>query len=75
MIILINDVAEHFTCSPTSAAKIMRLLMKATVVNMNIKNTVDFKFCGVMYTLTRHEDDWVMVRSTVTRSTNLDDVL
>ena len=75
MIILISDVAEHFTCSPVLAAKITRFLMKATDVNMSVKNTVDFKFCGVMYTLTKHVDDWIMVRSTVTQSTTLDDVL
>ncbi len=75
MIILISDVAEHFNCSTTSAVKITRFLMKATDVNMITKKTVDFKFCGVMYTLSRLEDDWVMVRSLVTQSTNLDDVL
>lgn len=75
MVILISDVAEHFNCSPISAAKIARFLMKSSDVYMNTKGTVDFKFCGVTYTLTRHEGDWVMVRSMVTRSTNLDDVL
>lgn len=75
MVILIEDVADHFTCSLASAAKITRFLMKASDINMNVKNAIDFKFCGVMYTLSRHEGDWVMVRSMVTRSTNLDDVL
>lgn len=75
MIILINDVVEHFNCSLNSAAKITRFLTKASNVNMNIKDTVDFKFCGVMYSLSRHEGDWIMIRSLVTRSTDLDDVL
>ncbi len=75
MIILISDVAEHFNCSPVSAAKITRFLMRSSNVNMTVKDVVDFKFCGVTYSLTRHEGDWIMVRSVVTRSTNLDDVL
>lgn len=74
MIILIGDVVEHFNCSLISAAKITRFLMKATDVNMNTKNMVDFKFCGIMYTLSRHDGDWIMVRSISTRSSNLDDV-
>lgn len=75
MIVSVNDVMEHFNCSPISAAKIIRFLTKATNVNMDIKGTVDFKFCGVTYSLSRHEGDWIMIRSLVTRSTNLDDVL
>nr|DAK81916.1 MAG TPA: hypothetical protein [Caudoviricetes sp.] len=75
MVILINDVAQHFNCSIISADKIIRLLMKATDINMNTKNTVDFKFCGVMYTLSRHDGDWIMVRSMTTRSSNLDDTI
>ena len=75
MVILISDVAEHFNCSLISAAKITRFLMKATDVNMNIKNAVDFKFCGIMYTLSKHDGDWIMVRSMSTRSTNLDDII
>lgn len=75
MVILIGDVVEHFNCSLISAAKITRFLMKATDVNMNTKNMVDFKFCGIMYTLSRHDGDWIMVRSISTRSSNLDDVL
>lgn len=74
MVILISDVAEHFNCSLTSAAKITRFLMKATDVNMNTKNMVDFKFCGIMYALSKHDDDWIMVRAMSTRSSNLDDV-
>lgn len=74
MIILIGDVVEHFNCSLISAAKITRFLMKATDVNMNTKNMVDFEFCGIMYTLSRHDGDWIMVRSISTRSSNLDDV-
>lgn len=74
MIILINDVADHFNCSLISAAKITRFLMKATDVNMSIKNTVDFKFVGVMYTLSKHDGDWIMVRSMTTRSSNIDDI-
>lgn len=74
MIILISDVEEHFNCSTISAAKITRFLMKATDVNMNTKNIVDFKFCGIMYTLSKHDDDWIMVRSMSIRSSNLDDV-
>lgn len=74
MIILISDVAEHFNCSLISAAKITRFLMKATDVNMNTKNMVDFKFCGIMYSLSKHDGDWIMVRSASTRSSNLDDV-
>ena len=74
MIILISDVAEHFNCSLISAAKITRFLMKATDVNMNTKNMVDFKFCGTMYTLSKHDGDWIMVRSMSTRSSNLDDM-
>lgn len=75
MVILISDVAEHFTCSPVLAAKITRFLMRSSDVCMKIKGVADFKFCGVTYTLTREEGNWTMVRSTVTRSTNLDDVL
>lgn len=75
MVILISDVAEHFNCSTISAAKITQLLMRSSDVCMKTRGVVDFKFCGVMYTLSRPEDDWVMVRSTVTRNTNLDDVI
>jgi len=75
MIILISDVAEHFNCSSVLAAKITRVLMRSSDVCMKIKGTVDFKFCGVIYTLTRRDGDWIMVRSTTTRSTSLDDVL
>nr|DAF64354.1 MAG TPA: 33 kDa chaperonin [Podoviridae sp. cttot15] len=75
MIILIIDVEYHFNCSPISAAKIIRSLMRSPDVCMEIKGVVDFKFCGLTYTLTREEGYWIMVRSTVTRSTNLDDVL
>lgn len=75
MIILISDVGDHFNCSPILAAKITRVLMRSSDVCMKTKGVVDFKFCGVAYTLTREEDDWIMVRSTATRSSNLDDVL
>lgn len=75
MVILISDVAEHFNCSPISAAKITRFLMRSSDVCMKTRGVVDFKFCGVTYSLTRHEGDWIMVRSMVTRSMNLDDVL
>lgn len=75
MVILISDVAEHFNCSNSLAAKITNILAKATDVNISIKGVIDFKFCGVMYSLTRHEGEWIMVRSTITRSTNFDDVL
>jgi hypothetical protein len=75
MVILINDVAEHFNCSPISAAKITRYLTRSSDVDMKTKGVVDFKFAGVTYTLTRHEYDWIMIRSTTMRSTNLDDVL
>lgn len=74
MIILISDVAEHFNCSLIQAAKITRFLMKATDVNMNTKNMADFKFCGIMYTLSKHDGDWIMVRSMSTRSSNFDDM-
>ena len=75
MIITISDVAEHFNCSPVLAAKITRLLIRSSDVCMKTKGVVYFKFCDVTYSLTRHEGDWIMVRSMVTRSTNLDDVL
>lgn len=75
MVILISDVANHFNCSHSSAAKITLFLTKATDVNMNVKGTIDFRFCGVTYTLTRYDGDWVMARSMITRSSNLDDVL
>ena len=75
MVILIGDIAEHFNCSTASATKITQYLMKSHDVTMAAKGVVDFKFAGVLYTLSRLEDEWVMVRSTVTRSTDLDDVL
>lgn len=75
MVITISDVAEHFNCSPISAAKIIWFLNRSPDVCMKTKGVVDFKFCGVTYSLTRHEGDWIMVRSMVTRSMNLDDVL
>lgn len=75
MVILISDVEEHFNCSSISAVKITRLLMRSSDVCMKVKGVADFKFCGVMYTLTSQEGEWIMVRSTVTRSANLDDVL
>lgn len=75
MVITISDVAEHFNCSLISAAKITRFLTGSHDVDMTTKGVIDFKFCGVTYTLSRLEDDWVMVRLMVTRSTNLDDVL
>ena len=75
MVILISDVEEHFNCSTISAAKITRLLMRSSDVCMKIKGVANFKFCGVTYTLTRQEGDWVMARLTVTRSSSLDDVL
>lgn len=75
MTAFIQDVAEHFNCSLILADKIIRLLMKSSNVCMKNKGVVDFKFCGILYTLSRSEDDWVMVRSMVTRSTDLDDLL
>ena len=75
MVILISDVANHFNCSPSSAAKITPFLMKATDVNMNVKGMIDFRLAGVIHTLARHGGDWIMVRSMITRSSNLDDVL
>lgn len=75
MLILINDVAEHFNCSIASAAKITQCLMKSHDATMAAEGVVDFKFAGVLYTLSRLDGEWVMVRSVVTRSTDLDDVL
>lgn len=75
MAILINDVAEHFNCSSALAAKITQLLMKSSQVHMTVKNTVDFKFCDVNYSLIRSTDEWIMLHSTITRSTDLDDLL
>lgn len=75
MVILISDVANHFNCSPGSAAKITNLLMKSSDVNMAVEGIVDFNFCGVRYSLIRSDHEWVMVRSTVTKSSNIDDVL
>lgn len=75
MIILINDIANHFNCSPNSAAKITNFLMRSRDVTMTTKGVVEFKFCGITYTLSRSDGEWIMVRSSVMRSTNLDDVL
>ena len=44
MVILIDDIAEHFNCSTASAAKITQCLMKSHDVTMAAKGVVDFKF-------------------------------
>lgn len=75
MIIVIKDVAEHFDCDILSANKIIRLLMNSPEVYMDKKGTVDFKFCGVMYSLTRSDDKWIMTRSVTTISDKLEDLL
>ena len=75
MVIVIKDVADHFNCDILSANKIIRLLMKSPEVYMDKKGTVDFKFCGVMYSLTRSDDNWLMTRSITSMSNNLDDIL
>ena len=75
MVILISDVAEHFNCSTTSSAKITKILNKSCDVNMILKGVIEFKFCGVRYSLIKSEDEWIMVRSTIIKGNNLDDVL
>lgn len=75
MVIVIKDVAEHFDCDILLANKIIRLLMKSSEVYMDKKGTVDFKFCGVMYSLTRSDDRWFMTRSVTVMSDKLEDVL
>jgi hypothetical protein len=75
MVILISDVAEHFNCSTASAAKITQFLTKASNVHMVCKDVAIFSFCGVKYTLIRSENEWIMLRSTTARSTDLDDLL
>lgn len=75
MVIVIKDVAEHFDCDILSANKIVRFLMKSSEVYMDKKGTVDFKFCGVMYSLTRSDDNWIFTRSVTTISDKLEDLL
>lgn len=75
MVIVIKDVAEHFNCDILSANKIIRLIMKSSEVYMDKKGTIDFKFCGVMYSLTRSDDNWIMTRSLTIISDKLEDLL
>lgn len=75
MVIVIKDVAEHFDCDILSANKIIRLLVSSSEVYMDKKGTVDFKFCGVMYSLTRSDDNWIITRSVTTISDKLEDLL
>lgn len=75
MVFSIQDVAEHFNCSPISASKISNILTKASDVSMVVKDIVDFNFCGVKYSLIRSNGEWILIRSTVTRSINLEGVL
>lgn len=75
MVIVIKDVAEHFDCDILSANKIIRLLVSSPEVYMDKKGTVDFKFCGVMYSLTRSDDNWIITRSVTTISDKLEDLL
>ena len=72
---VIKYVADHFNCDILSANKIIRVLMKSSEVYMDKKRTVDFKFCGVMYSLTKSDDIWIMTRSVTTISDKLEDVL
>nr|DAN01215.1 MAG TPA: hypothetical protein [Caudoviricetes sp.] len=39
------------------------------------KGVIDFEFCGVTYSLTKTETDWLMVRAVTVRGENIDDVL
>lgn len=75
MVIVIKDVAEHFDCDILSANKIVRLLVNSSEAYMDKKGTVDFKFCGVMYSLTRSDDNWIITRSVTTISDKLEDLL
>lgn len=75
MIIVIKDIENHFNCDTETAAKISKLLMKATDVSMLVEDIVDFSFCGVSYSLMRTATDWVMIRAVTVRSGNIDDVL
>lgn len=75
MVIVIKDVAEHFDCDILSANKIVRLLVNSSEAYMDKKGTVDFKFCGVMYSLTRSNDNWIITRSVTTISDKLEDLL
>lgn len=75
MIIVVQDVANHFSCDPTTAAKITRLLLSASDVSMAVKGVVDFKFAGVGYSLVRQGGVWTMIRSTAVHGEDVDDVL
>lgn len=75
MVFTIQDVAEHFNCSLASAAKISNILTKASDVSIVVKDIVDFNFCGVKYSLIRSRGEWILIRSTVTRSIDLEGVL
>lgn len=75
MIIVVNDVANHFNCDSLTAAKITRFLMRSSDVVMCEKGVIDFKFCGVTYSLTKTGTDWLMVRAVTVRGENVDDVL
>lgn len=75
MIITINDVANHFNCDSLTAAKITRFLMRSSDLVMDEKGVIDFKFCGVTYSLTKTETDWLMVRAVIVRGENIDAVL
>lgn len=75
MVVLINDVAEHFNCSTASAAKITQLLKKSSDVYMGVKDVAIFTFCGVKHSLIKSENEWIMIHSTTARSTDLDDLL
>lgn len=75
MVIIIKDVAEHFDCDILSANMITRILMNSSEVYMDKKGIVDFKFCGVMYSLTKSDENWIMTRSVTTISNKLVDVL
>lgn len=75
MIITINDVANNFSCDHTTAAKITKLLLNASNASMAAKDTADFDFAGVHYSLMKHKDTWYMIRSTAACSKNINDVL
>lgn len=75
MISDIKGVADHLNCDIISADKVNRVLMKATEVYMGLEGTVDFKMCGVMHSLTKLDDEWIITRSVTARSTNLSDLI
>ena len=75
MIVVVQDVAEHFNCNGLTAAKITRFLMRCSDIHMDTEKEIDFSFCGVRYCLIKTLNDWLMIRSVTKSSEDIDEVL